>query len=61
MNAKIPLAAAAIAPTTNAGMLPPPNNASHGPLATDTTICGTTIARFRTPSESPCPAPELLE
>ncbi|KAG5077998.1 hypothetical protein JHK82_056693 [Glycine max] len=35
---KMPLAAAATAPTTNAGKLPPPNRASHGPLITDTTI-----------------------
>ena len=33
------LAAAATAPTTNAGKFPPPNNASHGPLVTDTNIC----------------------
>lgn len=39
VSAKTPLAAAAMAPTTNAGKLPPPNRASHGPLATETTIC----------------------
>lgn len=39
VSAKIPLAAAATAPTMNAGKLPPPNKASHGPLSNDTTIC----------------------
>jgi hypothetical protein len=39
VNANIPLTAAATAPTTKAGGLPPPKRASHGPLATDTNIC----------------------
>jgi hypothetical protein len=38
VSANIPLAAAATAPTTNAGKLPPPNKASQGPLVTDTNI-----------------------
>ena len=32
------LTAAATAPTTNAGKLPPPNRASQGPLSADTNI-----------------------
>lgn len=39
VNANTALAAAAMAPTTNAGKLPPPKRASHGPLSTDTIIC----------------------
>ena len=38
VSANIPLIAAAIAPTTNAGRLPPPNKESQGPLVTDTII-----------------------
>ena len=38
VSANIPLIAAAIAPTTNAGRLPPPNKESQGPLVTDTSI-----------------------
>lgn len=49
----MPLIAAAIAPTTNPGKFPPPNNASKGPPPSDTTICGITIAKFKTPRESP--------
>lgn len=41
LSAKTPLMAAAIAPTMNAGKFPPPKRASHGPLATETTICFT--------------------
>jgi hypothetical protein len=39
VNANIPLAAAATAPTTKAGRFPPPKRASQGPAATETTIC----------------------
>ena len=38
VSANIPLIAAAIAPTTNAGRLPPPNKESQGPLVIDTSI-----------------------
>jgi len=38
ITANIALMTAATAPTTNAGKLPPPNKASHGPLNDDTII-----------------------
>lgn len=53
VNANTPLIAAAIAPSTNAGRFPPPKSASKGPPPSDTIICGITIAKFRTPKESP--------
>lgn len=43
-----PLAAAATAPTKNAGKLPPPNSASHGPLKNDTNIYIYIYFTFRT-------------
>jgi hypothetical protein len=39
VSESIPLAAAATAPTRNAGKFPPPNRASQGPLANETNIC----------------------
>ena len=51
--ANTPLIAAAIAPTINAGKFPPPKRASKGPPPSDTIICGITIAKFKTPNDSP--------
>ena len=53
VNANTPLIAAAIAPSINAGRFPPPKSASKGPPPSDTIICGITIAKFKTPKESP--------
>lgn len=53
VNANTPLMAAAIAPTTNTGRFPPPKRASKDPPPSDTIICGITIAKFKTPIESP--------
>lgn len=53
VNANTPLIAAAIAATINAGKFPPPKRASKGPPPSDTIICGITIAKFKTPKESP--------
>ncbi len=56
-RAATPPQRAATAPSKNAGKLPPPNNSSQDPAPKDTTICGRTTERFKTPMDNPCPPP----